>query len=397
MAESFNSHEFAVETWTEFGVGILLIVARLASQARRLGIRNMRSDDYLMISVIPWYTLLVVSINKIIFGGGSNFMTPEEIAALTPAIKAERVSGSKWVLVSEEVMVMCIWTCKVCMLLIYGRLTEGLDERRIINAVFIYVAAGFVATQIALFTTCRPFSGYWSVPAINDQCWSYYNFEIVEATFNISADLMVLLVAIPLLMKLRVPIQQKGILIGVFGMGLFVIVAAILTKVYSLDEDLVSYAYLNWYFREASVSVYVTNGPALWALIRDIFPSIRYWGYQPRTTDLGSYGNGAGTATIGGGVWKSSRSRSTGETTSRGRGARSDDPLELFDRLDSEPSNEEGVMDLGKMESQERIIPRARPSQEENEKDGKEESGLKIYKDVTFSVTESSRTPQPPP
>jgi len=77
-----------------------------------------------------------------------------------------------------------------------------------------------VACQIALFTTCRPFSGYWSVPAkdgefnlgildmqaddwVSDQCWSYYNFEIVEGTFNVSADAVVLLVAIPLLMKLR--------------------------------------------------------------------------------------------------------------------------------------------------------------------------------------------------
>ncbi|KAH8798651.1 hypothetical protein F5884DRAFT_140019 [Xylogone sp. PMI_703] len=219
MAEGFSDSEFAVETWTLYSVGMCLIFTRLVSQARRLGIRNMRSDDYVMITVIPWYTLLVVSINKIIFGGGSNFMTPEEIAALTPTIKAQRVVGSKWVLLSEEVMVMSIWTCKVCMLLIYGRLTEGLDQKRIINGVFVYTAAGFVATHIALFTTCRPFSGYWSVPAINDQCWSYFNFEIVKATFNISSDLMVLLVAIPLLAKLHVPVQQKVILLCHFWHG----------------------------------------------------------------------------------------------------------------------------------------------------------------------------------
>jgi hypothetical protein len=76
-----------------------------------------------MITTIPWYTLLVISINKIIFGGGSNYMTPDEIAAMTPQTKADRISGSKWVLVSEEVMVLCVWTCKVCMLLIYRRLT----------------------------------------------------------------------------------------------------------------------------------------------------------------------------------------------------------------------------------------------------------------------------------
>jgi hypothetical protein len=77
----------------------------------------------MMLSAVPWYTLLVVSINQIIFGGGSNYMTPDEIAALTPESREARIVGSKWVLLSEEVMVLTIWTCKVCMLLIYRRLT----------------------------------------------------------------------------------------------------------------------------------------------------------------------------------------------------------------------------------------------------------------------------------
>ncbi|KAH8802994.1 hypothetical protein F5884DRAFT_903598 [Xylogone sp. PMI_703] len=313
-------------------------------------------------------------------------MTPEEIVALTPEIKAARIAGSKWVLLNEEVMVMSIWTCKVCMLLIYGGLTEGLEEERIINGVFIYTIAGFIATQIALFTTCRPFSGYWSVPAINDQCWSYFNFEIVEATFNISADLMVLLVALPLLAKLHVPIRQKAILLGVFGMGVFIIIAAILTKVYSLDPNLVSYAYLNWYFREASVSVYVTNGPAIWALIRDIFPNIRHWGYPTGTADLSSYLNRVRSGTSKATERKSSWS--TRGQASRGRGSENDGSLELIDRLGGKNSNEEEGTDMGGMDSQVHIIPKNMLQNEA--KDGN------IHHNVTFSVTESLRPSRPP-
>lgn len=95
---------------------------RRISQVRRLGLKNMRSDDWVIISALPWYTLLVVSLNKIIFGGGSNYMTDTEIAALTPEIWRGRVVESKWVLLSEEVMVLTVWTCKVCMLLLYKRL-----------------------------------------------------------------------------------------------------------------------------------------------------------------------------------------------------------------------------------------------------------------------------------
>lgn len=122
-------------------------------------------------------------------------------------------------------------------------------------------------------------------------------------------------------MKLRIPIQQKIILVSVFGMGIFVIAAAILTKVYSLDPDLVSYAYLNWYFREASVSVYVTNLPAVWALFRDLFPTLRYWGYPPRSDSDGTLRNRK--------TWPLQFSTNV----SAGPDVEFRDDLEMFDRL----------------------------------------------------------------
>lgn len=176
-----------------------LIIFR-GSQARRLGVQNLRADDWVVISSILWYTLLAVSLNKIVFGGGSNYMTDEEIAALTAETKLQREIGSKWVFLSEEVMVLTVWTCKVCMLLLYRRLMyalplrftpflestsrstiptdnnrhrQGLVQEKIINGVIIFVAIGFVACQISLFTTCRPFSGYWTVPAPNGKCCKF--------------------------------------------------------------------------------------------------------------------------------------------------------------------------------------------------------------------------------
>ena len=77
----------------------------------------------MMVHAILWYTILVVSINKTISGGGSNYMTAEEEAALTAESIRERVKGSKWVVVSEQAMVLTIWSLKLCMLFIYSRLT----------------------------------------------------------------------------------------------------------------------------------------------------------------------------------------------------------------------------------------------------------------------------------
>lgn len=80
-------------------------------------------DDWLTFSCIVWYTLLIVALNKVFFSGGSNFMTPEEEAALTPETTAARIEGSKWVLVVEEAMVLTVWTCKLGMLFLYRRIT----------------------------------------------------------------------------------------------------------------------------------------------------------------------------------------------------------------------------------------------------------------------------------
>ncbi|KAI7473269.1 hypothetical protein KC357_g5567 [Hortaea werneckii] len=193
---------FRIETWVELQV-----------------------DDYIALQTIVWYTLLVIAINRIVFGGGSNFMTPEEEAALTPEIKAERVRGSN----------------------------NGLKQERWINAVAVYVACGWVATEITYFSACRPFSGYWSVPAVSTQCWSYWNFEYVEGVFNISADIFMLIIAIPVVSKVKLPWLQKAPLLGVFGLGIFVIAAAILTKLYCFVPALLSYEYLAWYMREVTV------------------------------------------------------------------------------------------------------------------------------------------------
>ena len=92
-----------------------------------------------------------------------------------------------------------------------------------------------------------------------------------------------LLVAIPLLAQVRVPLKQKIILMLVFGMGIFVVIAAILTKVYCLVPSLISYVYMNWYFREVTVAMVVTNLPLIWSLLREMFPGIMSWGGSKRT------------------------------------------------------------------------------------------------------------------
>ena len=86
-----------------YAVGVFLITLRYIARIRQDGLRGLRSDDYLMLLVLAWYTLLVVMLYVIVNGGGSNLAYPDEYASFTPEEVEERVLGSKLVVVSEQV------------------------------------------------------------------------------------------------------------------------------------------------------------------------------------------------------------------------------------------------------------------------------------------------------
>ena len=120
-------------------------------------------------------------------------------------------------------MLNAIWILKACMLLMFARMTSGTTHNKWIKIVAIYVAVGWVAVQIAFFTACMPFSGYWAVPVSNPQCTTLEHFAIVQAVFNLSSDVLIIAVPIPMIMSLTLPTKQKVGLGLLFSMGTFVV------------------------------------------------------------------------------------------------------------------------------------------------------------------------------
>ncbi|KAF2831019.1 hypothetical protein CC86DRAFT_430633 [Ophiobolus disseminans] len=226
-------------------------------------------DDWLMVSAVPlFYTGLIACLNIIAGGGGSNLFPPEQFASMSHEEIDERIKGSKIVIVSEQCMLNVIWTLKACMLFMFSRMITGTTYNKWIKFVAGWVVVGYVAVQIAFFTACRPFTGYWAVPPPNPQCTTLEHFAYVQATFNISSDLLIIALPIPMIYSLTLPLKQKLGLGILFSMGTFVIVAAILTKVFNLS-DVYATTYMFWYTREASVAVYVANLPGIWPLLRE--------------------------------------------------------------------------------------------------------------------------------
>jgi len=173
------------------------------------------------------------------------------------------------------------------------------------------------------------------VPVPNLNCEVLWAYAAVQCTFNISSDIAMLFIPLPLVLGVKMAFKQKLILLVIFGMGLFVIAAALCTKVefwisvYSAD-------YMFWYTRESSVALYVANLPCIWPLVREIIPVLRSvsGGYT-------SYGK-TGRTTNG----KNTFRDGTGLRSMRGHGTVNEIGL---DTLAERGESQEGITDENKM------------------------------------------------
>lgn len=96
----------------------------------------------------------------------SNLIPPDEdVSQYTQAEIDTRITGSKLVLVVEQMQIATTWLVKACLLIMYFRMTAVLPQRKLVIATSIYVAIAFVVMEVLYFGVwCRPFNQYFAVP-----------------------------------------------------------------------------------------------------------------------------------------------------------------------------------------------------------------------------------------
>lgn len=119
----------------------------------------------------------------------TNLMLPGDEAHLTPESIKSRIRGSKLVLVVEQSMCVTIWGCKICLLLMYNKLTFGLKQHLAVKIVAAYVVLNFIVMEgLYLGYWCRPLSNYWSVPVANSEY--YIHEDLVAQCTNRSSSML---------------------------------------------------------------------------------------------------------------------------------------------------------------------------------------------------------------
>ncbi|KAH7127850.1 hypothetical protein B0J13DRAFT_588575 [Dactylonectria estremocensis] len=255
-----------VELWVWYALTVAVVLVRMMSRRMLYGsFRGMLVDDYLMMLTIVTYTILLVIV-KVLTYTPTNLINPADNIVLTDETIKERVYGSKLVIVTEQMQMITIWGVKACLLIIMS-----LRQNLLVKIVAGYTLFSFVIMEILFFAAwCRPFYHYWQVPPDNLNCSAETNHMITNIVTNITTDILIILLPMPVFVQSQLPLKRKIILCGVFALGAFTILAAILSKYYSLGKPYGT-EWIYWYIREVSTAIITANLPLTWTFLQRVF------------------------------------------------------------------------------------------------------------------------------
>ncbi|KAF2433101.1 UbiD family decarboxylase, partial [Tothia fuscella] len=261
-----------VESWVWYALGVFIVFARLISRALLFrSIKKLKIDDWMMLATIVPYTALLVTINIVSHTSSNLIMPVEDVSTFSQKDIANRVYGSKLVMVVEQMQCITVWMLKGSFIFLYYRLTVNLGANIAVKCLGWYMGVSFIIMEILyLGVWCRPFHNYWAVPTPNTQCSAATNHLITNAVFNLSSDVIMLGIGLSLFVRSTLPLNRKIILCSIFSMGIFVILASVLNKYYSFTHPFGS-QWTFWYVRESSTGILVANMPFLWTLLRRMF------------------------------------------------------------------------------------------------------------------------------
>lgn len=166
-----------------------------------------------------------------------------------------RVIGSKIQVAGWTTAACLLWSLKLCVAFFYLRLTvswhttpvsnkllitlssqSGLQKYRTrIYTAIISILTTFIAIILTIYLSCRPFPHYWQInPGPGNSCQAAVSKPIlwVSFVFNVSTDVYLLMIPIPMLWKSSLKTYKKVAATMVLSAGMLVVVCATLKSIY---------------------------------------------------------------------------------------------------------------------------------------------------------------------
>ncbi|KAJ4315065.1 hypothetical protein N0V84_008578 [Fusarium piperis] len=103
-------------------------------------------------------------------------------------------------------------------LLHYYRLMSASNMRNIYLGAIIIVALWGIFQTIMTFTDCIPLKASWD-PRVGGWCLPREAMWYMNGIVNIVSDFAILILPLPVIWNLQLPLSQKILLSGIFGLG----------------------------------------------------------------------------------------------------------------------------------------------------------------------------------
>ncbi|KAK7993665.1 hypothetical protein PG989_007046 [Apiospora arundinis] len=266
-----------VECRAEFGAGLFLFILRWVARWRAVGFRQWTWHDYFSISSCVFYTLLYAMIEYLAVVGAPIGLTQVQREALPPAMAASFREGAKAMFSSFYFMICLVWSLKATLIMFFHSFTRDTKMENYVRLVGYISIFCFVATCIIQTTHCLPLRRNWQIlPDPGFECSKGIITNIAVAVGNVLVDSLLLIVPTVMLKDVRIKLWRKVKIIFLLSLGIFVIGMSIARCILSIGDTAQVAQSSIWLEREALVTIFAVNAPALNALFqREVWMSSR--------------------------------------------------------------------------------------------------------------------------
>ncbi|KAJ6159936.1 hypothetical protein N7497_004473 [Penicillium chrysogenum] len=278
-----SADALTIETFAEYGIGMVFLLVRLYARLYVGGIRGLRLDDVFAVSGMIFWSMLTAII-YLLGVYGNNIGLNEQTAMLVPDSKIPHmILGSKLAFMNWIWYICYIWCLKGVLLCLYWKLTyvnvppisdlcehwahlnfhrEGTWHRHLVTSASAFCVVTWLICLLTHICLCTPVTRNWQIKPYaggkSHNCTLREPLYVVIAVFNVlqvtlrgpiprteephpntmtyRSDACIILIPIPILAKLQIPLQRKIILVVMFSSGIFIMISTILRAYYSLSS-----------------------------------------------------------------------------------------------------------------------------------------------------------------
>ncbi|KAL2853622.1 hypothetical protein BJX68DRAFT_265089 [Aspergillus pseudodeflectus] len=265
--DSSRGQRALVATAVLTGISIVIVAMRLYT---RIGLIKLsgREDWTILASLAFAVTYLGLVIAQYHFGLGVH---SDELPADILQEQLKRL----WVAIPMYNASLAL--TKISILFQYLRIFPGYRFRIICFIVMGVVILYSTWAIVSGFVNCVPVAKFWD-RELPGTCLSFEAVWFFNASMNITTDLTLLVLPMPLISQLHLPKRQKFALLAVFALGGLVVITSILrlsslrTVAKSNDTSWSNVAAAYWTAAECNVAIICACLPFLRPLISRIFP-----------------------------------------------------------------------------------------------------------------------------